>query len=431
MEVKAHFFGEENSALGTESRTLSTLKLSALDLVFGATLNGKAWRDEWMSVLTHLVYQQRSAVRQKALRAQIEWTPQLDQLLSAAVAVWQLLTATRPLRAEDVTWPPQPGEHDESETRTAVDNLEKALRETLASLTTLIGNVAWSSSQFDAMHQALFDAWSTGTGNVVAAPDADQAALRALGERAVEDINRRLDAAAAEQDIDVRFSLLAGNSLRYVPALGLTAASRKTLDAATFGNESGPLEARRWYRQAARVRKPAQALSDALLCADAMAADAPSRWDCLHLPRSGDQNERWVGVDASPPNLRSDAERPRARAEVSVVSLKASGLKWSKATRGLLVDSWAEQLPAAEQTTGITFHYDAPGAAPPQMMLIAVTPAPDQPWNADLLAATISEALALGKLRGVGYGDVPQLHHFLPTVVLPHNAAPDSLSAEP
>ena len=33
---------------------------------------------------------------------------------------------------------------------------------------------------------------------------------------------------------------------------------------------------------------------------------------------------------------------------------------------GLFVDEWMESIPAHEETTGLGFHFDAPGARPPQ-----------------------------------------------------------------
>jgi len=41
---------------------------------------------------------------------------------------------------------------------------------------------------------------------------------------------------------------------------------------------------------------------------------------------------------------------------------------------GALADEWTEIIPATEETTGITFHYDRPSCEAPQTMLL-VTPA--------------------------------------------------------
>ena len=41
---------------------------------------------------------------------------------------------------------------------------------------------------------------------------------------------------------------------------------------------------------------------------------------------------------------------------------------------GLVIDEWVETVPAAEVTTGVAFNFDAPGARPPQGVLLAVAP---------------------------------------------------------
>src|SRR5207253_1267246 len=56
---------------------------------------------------------------------------------------------------------------------------------------------------------------------------------------------------------------------------------------------------------------------------------------------------------------------------------------------GLVVDEWPELVPAAELATGIAFHADAPGARPPQTILLAVHPDPQHPWSSAILADVV------------------------------------------
>ena len=74
--------------------------------------------------------------------------------------------------------------------------------------------------------------------------------------------------------------------------------------------------------------------------------------------------ERWVG-------LSGHAGAPRqalaGRAHAAAVPAAAP-------LSGLVIDEWTESVPAAEVTTGVAFNYDAPGARPPQSVLLAVTP---------------------------------------------------------
>jgi hypothetical protein len=68
----------------------------------------------------------------------------------------------------------------------------------------------------------------------------------------------------------------------------------------------------------------------------------------------------------------------------------------------MVCDEWAEFIPDPFQTAGIGFHYDAPGARPPQSIVLALPPRVDQDaWTFDDLLDVIHEAFDLAKLRSV------------------------------
>lgn len=69
---------------------------------------------------------------------------------------------------------------------------------------------------------------------------------------------------------------------------------------------------------------------------------------------------------------------------------------------GLVCDEWPEFVPDPFQTAGIAFHYDAPGARPPQSIVLALPPRLGQDsWHFDDLLDVIHEAWDLAKLRAV------------------------------
>jgi hypothetical protein len=68
---------------------------------------------------------------------------------------------------------------------------------------------------------------------------------------------------------------------------------------------------------------------------------------------------------------------------------------------GIVVDSWAETIPAREQDTGIAFHYNRPNAMPPQALLLAVPPVMTGRWSWDALVGILNDTLRRAKLRGV------------------------------
>jgi hypothetical protein len=93
----------------------------------------------------------------------------------------------------------------------------------------------------------------------------------------------------------------------------------------------------------------------------------------------------------------------------------------NKMQAGLLLDEWVEVVPTKNETTGISFHYDAPNAAPPQSLLLAVTPQISGSWKWDNLVATLNETLDMTKKRAVEpqHIDDTELAQFLPATMVP------------
>jgi hypothetical protein len=66
-------------------------------------------------------------------------------------------------------------------------------------------------------------------------------------------------------------------------------------------------------------------------------------------------------------------------------------------------------------TTGRAVHANAPGARPPQAILLAMTPDGGH-WTADRLVGVIDEALALARIRGVTLEQIPLVGRYLPAL---------------
>ena len=99
---------------------------------------------------------------------------------------------------------------------------------------------------------------------------------------------------------------------------------------------------------------------------------------------------------------------------------------------GLVCDEWPELIPDPYQTAGIGFHYDAPGARPPQTIVLALPPKLGQPaWTFDDLMDVIHETFDLAKLRGVRPRDLGSgLGALLPGSYLPHAYTDDLPSVQ-
>ncbi len=79
---------------------------------------------------------------------------------------------------------------------------------------------------------------------------------------------------------------------------------------------------------------------------------------------------------------------------------KAAFIPGSKQA-GLLIDDWTEEIPAKQEVTGISFNYNQPNAAPPQALLLAVTPRETGAWDWDKLVGILNDTLKRAKLRAV------------------------------
>ncbi len=94
---------------------------------------------------------------------------------------------------------------------------------------------------------------------------------------------------------------------------------------------------------------------------------------------------------------------------------------------GLVCDDWPEFIPDPYQTAAISFHYDAPGARPPQAILLALPPTLQQEnWQFDEVLDVLHEAWDLARLRAVRPNDLGSGMGTL----LPGNYLPNSYSDE-
>jgi hypothetical protein len=119
-------------------------------------------------------------------------------------------------------------------------------------------------------------------------------------------------------------------------------------------------------------------------------------------------------------------------AELSIAAASSGAVDFAQPLAGLFCDAWPETVPSREETTGMTFHYDAPGARPPQAILIAVPPLPVPPpfgsttpppavvpWSVDTILETVIEARRLAPIRGVSPVDLRWLGTTLPPIWMP------------
>jgi len=96
---------------------------------------------------------------------------------------------------------------------------------------------------------------------------------------------------------------------------------------------------------------------------------------------------------------------------------------------GMLADEWIERIPAKEETTGITFHYDRPNSESPQAFLLVTPTRFTGNWNWNDLVDALVYTLDSARLRTVEPDqlDTKPFASLLPAVVAPESLRPFSI----
>ncbi|MBL8313126.1 MAG: hypothetical protein JNK55_05205 [Rubrivivax sp.] len=191
-----------------------------------------------------------------------------------------------------------------------------------------------------------------------------------------------------------------------------------------------PFEIAGWLPKLARVREGADKLNATLTAHEALheasLADDLALWQLPHKAGRAwaARPEAWAGPD--PRKLVPQLAVVAAGADALV------GLDASTPLAGVAVDEWQEAIPDANQTTGVSFHYDAPGARAPQAVLLAVPPRWGMTnWTLEDLLATVHEAFDLAQMRCVRPKDfVDGVGVFLPGNFLPQSFGAEVPSVE-
>ena len=225
-----------------------------------------------------------------------------------------------------------------------------------------------------------------------------------------------------------RIRAIVGKSFPILPRFTLGAYAPDA--AATLGDRSILLNGddfaiSGWLPKLGCVREATGLLNDVLSAADAMGQPgAPGDLKLLQFPRSA--TARWGALPpASDQDLRGVvavvAHAPVALATIAPADMLA----------GLFIDEWSESIPTDHETTGLGFHFDAPGARPPQSMLLAV-PADSaaQNWTLTDLIGVVNEAMSLARLRAVRPQDLQGMGLMLPGIFLSNNYKRDVASVD-
>ena len=116
-------------------------------------------------------------------------------------------------------------------------------------------------------------------------------------------------------------------------------------------------------------------------------------------------NDSWLAVEFPATDPNDSSPTPKrfgiSRDTLSIAAHGSSAFQAGIRQSGVLIDDWTEEIPTDQETTGITFRCNQPNAAPPQALLLAVTPEETGSWNWDDLVGTLNDTLRRAKRRAV------------------------------
>ena len=353
----------------------------------------------------------------------------------------RLITAARGIDGSELNLPEanQPASVDLAELVARADKAENLLRQLQNTLRGPVGTTGGAT--LDPLRTTILRATHFGiTGAIPSSPigegPADRAALVLQAGSVLREITQRVERAAAikagaaanpsaddQRALQVaRLRALFGDSFVVLPRFSAANAPEleRALADSTLIQDGDPLAAVVWLQRVSRVRDGVGRLDAVLRYAEALGSERVNV-RLAQLPyREGD---RWVGLP-----LKPGAPLSASRFSLAVQTPPTIDVKLPLA--GVLIDEWVEVVPSQVETTGLVFQYDQPNAAPPQSILVAVPPDPDQAWNLWSLQQVLLETLDLARLRAVDPESLDELGQYLPALYFAVNDAGDTVSTD-
>jgi hypothetical protein len=184
-----------------------------------------------------------------------------------------------------------------------------------------------------------------------------------------------------------------------------------------------PLPTEEWLHGVATVRPKMHRFEMIRLLNDAL-NETPLDITPIQIPYR--EKDTWLGVEF-PSGFSIDHDT------LSIVLLAPQGFNAMAAQTGLLLDQWVETIPNKEEVTGITFNFNNPNSAAPQVVLLAVTPEITGHWTWDHLVDGILDTYARAKLRAVEPDQIDAqglVTTFLPAVISEFSTSKANISLD-
>ncbi|HYR91493.1 MAG TPA: hypothetical protein VE422_45995 [Terriglobia bacterium] len=236
-------------------------------------------------------------------------------------------------------------------------------------------------------------------------------------DRATDTLNKATPDKAAEQQVILLLEagrILFGEAFNWLPKftchneidLATAAADRDQLLKHAVDTTPGITKkdiVDEWLQGLARVRRPLYRWDVVRTLTDAL---NDVRLELLPVQVPYRAQDSWLAVEFPKDLPKADPGDPPKPFGISrdTLSITAHGnAAFQAGTRqsGVLLDDWTEEIPTAKEITGISFRFNQPNAAPPQTLLLAVTPEETGSWDWDDLVGTLTDTLRRAKRRAV------------------------------
>lgn len=180
-----------------------------------------------------------------------------------------------------------------------------------------------------------------------------------------------------------------------------------------------PMDIYSWLERIGHVREAVDRFNLLSSYSEVLRAETAFEFHVAQLAPGDRTDEQWIAQKLESEQRYKNGQLALVIAMPGTEELPSS----DKSMAGLFVDEWIEVVPEPEETTGVAFHYDAPGASAPQTILMAVPPVQEQKWDWNSLSAVLQETFVLAKIRGIDPDIVAKLPlgQYLPALFLAYN----------
>ena len=198
------------------------------------------------------------------------------------------------------------------------------------------------------------------------------------------------------------------------PVLPLFTTPNAPALAATFAKsdelQGGDLfAAAAWLERAAKVQPRAGSFLRAVQLAESLSNQSRLDLQVGQLPWL--DGDIWAALPQSPDQAPRDGR-------LSLIAQKFGLLEFDSPLQGLVLDEFAEVIPRDRQTTGVSFHFDAPGSRAPQAMLLLTVFDTEPGWSEMLIRTAMLNAFEGARRRLADSNALADGGHLLPAIYL-------------